>query len=326
MKIGVFTILFNDWKLDDVLDYLSKIGVEAAEIGVGGYSKSTHLEPKDILESKTMLEEFKDKFKRRNMFISALGCHGNPVHPKKEIAAKHHKEFEETVLAAEKLGIDTILVLSGCPGGSPGDETPNWAVCPWPNDYQDILKYQWEEVLIPYWKKAATFAKEHGVTKIAVEPHPGFCVYNTGTLIRLRKEVGDEIGINFDPSHFFWQGIDPVQAILELRDSIYHIHAKDSVLNMRNVQINGVLDPKGFDKFNERSWIFRTVGYGHSYDVWKGIISALASVGYDYVLSVEHEDCLMASEEGLEKAVSFLKDVMIRRRPAKMWWETRIEG
>ncbi|MGI6114476.1 MAG: sugar phosphate isomerase/epimerase family protein [Mahellales bacterium] len=326
MKLGVFSILFNDWTLDDTLDYIKGMGLEAVEIGTGGYSKSNHLEPREIINSKIALENFKDKFKKRDIIISALGAHGNPVHPNKDIAKKHHEEFEETVLAAEKLGVDTVLVLSGCPGGSPRDETPNWSVVSWPDDFREVQEYQWNEVLIPYWKKAAAFARDHGVTKIAVEPHPGFCVYNTETMLKLRQEVGENIGVNFDPSHLFWQMMDPCAAIAKLKDCIFHFHAKDSVLAQGNVAVNGVLDARSYADMEGRSWNFRTVGYGHSSEVWNNIMSALAMAGYDYVISIEHEDSLMDREEGFEKAVDFLKQVIIRKRPEKMWWEMRVEG
>lgn len=326
MKIGAFTILFNDISLEDTLDKLSGLGIEAVEIGTGAYSRSNHCDVEGLLNSTEKLKEYEDKFRKRQMFISALSTHGNPVHPNKDSAARHHKDFENTVLLAEKLGIDTVLVLSGCPGGSPADQTPNWVTCAWPEDFRRILDYQWNEVLIPYWKKASEFARNHGVMKLGIEPHPGFCVYNTETLQCLRRAVGKEIGINFDPSHFFWQGIDPVQVILELGDCIFHVHAKDLYINNKNVQMNGVLDAKPYSAFTERSWLFRTVGYGHSEEVWKGIVSALAAVGYDYVLSIEHEDCLMTREEGLVKAAEMLGRIIIKKKAEKMWWEMRAEG
>lgn len=320
MKIGVFTILFNDRNLSDCLKYLSDLGVEAAEIGTGGYSKSKHCDLDEVLTSKKNLDKFKEVFAKNNITISALSCHGNPVHPKKEISLKDHEEFVKTIMFAEKIGVDTVLVTSGCPGGSPKDETPNWVTCPWPDDFLKILDYQWNEVLIPYWKKATKLAGDYGIKKIAIEPHPGFCVYNTETLLKLRKAVGVEIGVNFDPSHFFWQGMDPIEAIQLLNDSIFHFHAKDVYLNTRNISINGVLDAKHYEHIKERSWTFRTVGYGHSEETWKNIISALRTVGYDYVLSIEHEDFLMSKEEGLQKAVSFLKNIIIKEKAEGMWW------
>lgn len=326
MKIGVFTILFNDLSIDDTLDRLANLGVEASEIGTGGYSRSNHCDVADLLKSTRKCEEYLDKFNRRHIVISALSAHGNPVHPNKAYAAQHHREYEDTVLLAEKLGVDTVLLASGCPGGGPADQTPNWVTCPWPEDFSKILDYQWNEVLVPYWTNAAGFAREHGVTKLAIEPHPGFNVYNTETLLRLRNSVGKEIGVNFDPSHFFWQGMDPVRAIMEFGDAIFHIHAKDTYINYENVRVNGVLDTKPYSAFTNRSWLFRTVGYGHSEEIWKNMVSALAAVGYDGILSIEHEDCLMTREEGLAKAVETLKRVVIKDKPQKMWWEMRAEG
>jgi sugar phosphate isomerase/epimerase len=254
------------------------------------------------------------------MEICALAVHGNPVHPDKAVAASFEKDFRQTVLLAEKLGIDTVITFSGCPGGSPVDKTPNWVTCPWPPVFGEILDYQWNEVLIPYWKKTAEFCKSHGVTKIAFEMHPGFCVYNPETLLRLRAAVGDIIGANFDPSHLFWQGIDPVQAIRALRGAIYHFHAKDTRIDTANTAVNGVLDTKSLADVAGRSWVFRTVGYGHGRDRWNDIISALRTVGYDGAVSIEHEDALMSPEEGLDKAIEFLKQSLIVQPIGDMWW------
>ena len=176
--------------------------------------------------------------------------------------SRFRQDYQNAVLLAEKLGVKRIVGFSGCPGGSPQDRTPNWVTCAWPDDYQKILDYQWEQVLIPYWREAASFAAAHGVEKIALEMHPGFCVYNPETLLRLRTAVGPLIGANFDPSHLFWQGVDPVAAIRYLGDAIYFFHAKDTRLDALNGGVNGVLDTKRFTRERERSWLFRTVGYG----------------------------------------------------------------
>ena len=174
--------------------------------------------------------------------------------------------------------------------------------------------------MIPYWKKTAEFAKSHGINKIAFEMHPGFCVYNPSSLLKLRDAVGDIIGCNFDPSHLLWQGIDPVEAIKKLGDCIYHFHAKDTKIDKTNTAINGVLDTGSYESLASRSWLFRTVGYGSDYAVWKSIISTLKVVGYDGVISIEHEDGLMSVNEGLTKAVSFLKEVIIKETAGKAWW------
>ena len=164
-------------------------------------------------------------------------------------------------------------------------------------------------------------AKEHGVTKIAFEMHPGFCVYNPATLLRLREAVGDAIGANFDPSHLIWQGIDPVAAIRALKGAIYHVHAKDTKIDKYNTAVNGVLDTKHYGKELERSWVFRTVGYGNNESYWRDLVSNLRLCGYDKVLSIEHEDSVMSIDEGLRKAVSFLQDIVIyEEKPTTMSW------
>ena len=218
------------------------------------------------------------------------------------------------------MGVGTVITFSGCPGDHPGAKYPNWVTCPWPEDFLNVLDYQWNDVLIPYWKDAVRFAKSHGINKIALEMHPGFCVYNPYTLLKLRGAVGDAIGANFDPSHLFWQGIEPCEAIKELKDCIFHFHAKDTKLDRRNVAVNGVLDTRHYGDILERSWVFRTVGYGNSEAEWREIMSTLAAVGYDGAISIEHEDALMSVTEGLEKAIAFLKGVIIKEKPGEMWW------
>ncbi|MBE6655704.1 MAG: sugar phosphate isomerase/epimerase [Ruminococcaceae bacterium] len=321
MKLGVLTNLFGSLPLEEALVKFEKLGIEAVEIGCGGYPGRDHADPKALLADDAKLAEFKDALARHNMALACLSCHGNAVHPDPAVAKSFDDDFHDAVLLAEKLGIDTIVTFSGCPGGSPEDKTPNWVTCPWPNDFGKILDYQWNEVLIPYWKKTAAFAAEHGVTKIAFEMHPGFCVYNPETLLRLRAAVGDAIGANFDPSHLIWQGIDPVAAIRALKGAIYHFHAKDTKVDPYNTAVNGVLDTKPFGNEIGRSWIFRSVGYGHGIEFWRDIISNLRLVGYDKVMSIEHEDSLMNQEEGLAHAAKFLKDSIIAEpRPSEMRW------
>lgn len=319
MKLGVFAVLFQNKSLEEALDIVANLGVEAVEIGTGAFPGNAHCEPELLLKDKNAFDKFKASIEKRNLIISGLSCHGNPLHPDPSISKIHHEAFQKTVLLAEKLGVDRVITFSGCPGGSEDDKTPNWVTCPWPNYFTDILNWQWEKKIIPYWKEQAKFASDHGV-KICLEMHPGFSVYNTETLLKLRDAAGDVIGANFDPSHLFWQGIDPVAAVYKLGSAIYHVHAKDTKINNLNSTVNGVLDTKSYSKEAERSWIFRTVGYGHGYDFWKDFLSALRVVGYDYVLSIEHEDSLMSPREGLEKAVSFLKEVMIKEKPAEIWW------
>ena len=307
--------------LEEALTKFEALGIEAAEIGCGGYPGKAHCDPKILLNDQKALDEFKATLARHHIELSNLSAHGNPVHPDKKIAKAFHDDFIDAVLLAEKLGVDTVVTFSGCPGGSPEDKTPNWATCAWPEDFRAVLKYQWDEVLIPYWKKTAEFARNHGVTKIAFEMHPGFCVYNPETMLRIREAVGETLGANFDPSHLIWQGIDPVAAIRALEGAIYHFHAKDTKLDKYNVAKFGVLDTKRYQDEAHRSWIFRSVGYGNGMDYWRDIISALRLVGYDKVMSIEHEDSLMTPEGGLRHAVEFLKQSIIKEpKPGTISW------
>ncbi|MBC7765762.1 MAG: sugar phosphate isomerase/epimerase [Hyphomonadaceae bacterium] len=320
MKLGVFTVLLAQKPLEEALVYLASLGVQAVELGTGGYPGTAHVDAKAFLAQPEKIADLQALVAKYNMEISALSCHGNPVHPQKEIRDSFHTDFENTVLLAQKLGIERVVTFSGCPGDCEHSLYPNWVTCSWPPEYLEVLDYQWNEVLIPYWKKAGQFALEHGVTKICLEMHPGFAVYNPDTLLKLREAVGDVIGANVDPSHLFWQGMDPVAAIRQLKGAIYHFHAKDTKMDLYNCAANGVLDLKHYGDERGRSWIFRTVGYGHDAEVWRAIASELRKVGYDHVMSIEHEDGLMSVNEGLTKAVTFLKDVMIFEPSGVMWW------
>jgi sugar phosphate isomerase/epimerase len=319
MKVGVFTVLFGQQPFEKALDYIAKAGVEAVEVGTGNYPGGTHCDPRELLSSAAKRKEFLKAIESRGLSLSALSCHGNPLHPDARIARAHHATQRNTILLAEKLGIDRVITFSGCPGDGEKAKHPNWVTCPWPEDFSNIVKWQWEKKVIPYWKTEARFAKSHKV-RLCFEMHPGFVVYNTETMLRLREACGDNVGANFDPSHLYWQGMDPCASIRALGKAIFHVHAKDCRIYQANSLRNGVLDTKHYGDEINRSWIFRTVGYGHGADEWKDMVSTLKMMGYDDVLSIEHEDSLMSTEEGFRKAVAFLKDVIIAEKTGEMWW------
>jgi sugar phosphate isomerase/epimerase len=319
MKLGVFAVMFSKLPFEKALDYIASRGVEVVEIGCGGYVGDAHCKPAELLNDAAATATLKQAVESRGLKISALSAHANPLHPDPAIGDAHRTAITNAILMAESLGVDTVVTFSGCPGGGPDDRTPNWITCPWPPDFSSSVKWQWEAVMIPYWQATAKFAQEHGV-RLAIEMHPGFCVYNVETMLALREAVGPTIGVNFDPSHLFWQGADPSFAIRALGNSIYHFHAKDTVIDPINATTNGVLDTKSYADFSHRSWIFRTVGYGHSEDVWRGMISNLQLVNYEGAISIEHEDGLMSQNEGFEKAAAFLNNLIIRQQPNEAFW------
>lgn len=320
MKIGVFTALFQNRSFEEALDMIKQFGIDVIEVGTGGFVGNAHCNASLLLTDEMKIRQFKRVVEERGLFISAFSCHGNPLHPQKAVADKHQQDLRDTIKLAEKLGIERINLFAGCPGDSENSKYPNWVVCPWPDDYLAISKWQWEEKIIPFWQEEVKFARQHGIHKLCFEMHPGDSVYNPEKLLRLREAVGEEIGCNFDPSHLFWQGINPLAAIRRLGQAIYHVHAKDVKIDPFNTSVNGVLDTKHYSEEMDRSWIFRTVGYGHGYQFWKDFVSTLRLIGYDYVLSIEHEDSLMSSREGLDKAVTFLKEIMLTEERGKMFW------
>ena len=305
---------------EQALDYLAGLGVQTVEIGAGAYSGVDHCDADALLASDQKAGDFLKAISSRGLQISCLSVHGNPIHPDKEIATKHDADYRRCIRLAQKLGVEAVTTFSGCPGGAPGDKQPNWVTSPWPPEYLDILDYQWKEVVIPYWLEAADFARKHGVHKIALEMHPGFVVYNPETLLKLRAAAGPEIGANFDPSHLIWQGIDPCAAVRALQGAVWHVHAKDTSVQHWNSRTNGVLDTKHYADEINRSWIFRTVGYGSPRQFWCDFVSALRMTGYDGALSIEHEDSLMTAREGLEKAIRFLQSIVLKDPKGAVTW------
>ena len=321
MQLSVLANLYGAKSLEETLQILTSLGVHTVEIGAGGYPGKAHCNPAELLADEKKFDEFVALFKKYDVNICALATHGNAVHPDKAIAKQFDEDFRNAVLLAEKLGVKTVITFSGCPGDSEGSKYPNWVTCPWPEDFLHILDWQWNEVLIPYWKEAGAFALAYNVPHIAFEMHPGFCVYNPETLLKLRAAVGDVIGANFDPSHLIWQGMDPVAAIRELKGAIYHVHAKDTKIDKYNTAKNGVLDTKHYSDELNRAWVFRTVGYGNGETYWRDLVSNLRLCGYDRVLSIEHEDSVMTIDEGLQKAVAFLNGIIIKEeKPTTMSW------
>jgi sugar phosphate isomerase/epimerase len=320
MKVGVFTVILRSLKLERVLNYLADLGVQAVEIGSGGYAGNDHCNTDELLASDRKAKEFLNAITSRGLEISSLSCHGNPLHPNKKFAAESDLAFRKSVRLASKLGVEVVTTFSGCPGDYPGAKQPNWVTCAWPPDYLETLKWQWDKVVLPYWERTVAFTRKHGIKKIALEMHPGFVVYNPETLLKLRKNAGPEIGANFDPSHLFWQGIDPCAAVRALHGAIHHVHAKDLAIHPWNSLTNGNLDTKHYSDEMNRSWIFRTVGYGNPRSFWCDFVSALRMVGYDGALSMEHEDSLMTPKEGLEKGVRFLQGLILAEPKGQVTW------
>ena len=319
MQIGVLTALYQHLPITTVLDKVKAMGITAVEIGTGAYAADSHLNLEHLLSDEPAREAYLEEIHHRGMIISALSCHGNPIHPNPAIAQHADDLFRKTVALAHLMGVPVVNTFSGLPAGCEGDRMPNWVTCPWPPHFLEILKYQWDQVAIPYWKEATSFTADHGV-KIGIEIHPGMLIYNVETLLRMRSETGPALGANLDPSHLVWNGVNLVAAIRALGGAVHHVHGKDCYVDQLNIAVNGCNDHKPYERIPERSWTFRTIGYGHDLTFWKDFISALRLVGYDDVISIEHEDALMSSDEGLAKAAALLKEAIISDLPGEMFW------
>ena len=320
MDIGVHTPPLADESLEGALSYLDELGVDAIEPGVGGHPGEDHLPREEHLDNDSAQQEVLNLLNEYDMRISALAIHNNPLHPDEARAEEADTELREAIRLAGQLEVGTVTGFSGLPAGSPNDETPNWITAPWPPEHAEALEYQWE-VAVEYWSELASFADDHGVD-IAIEMHPNMLVYEPHGLARLREETGERIGANFDPSHLYWQGISVTDAIRYLgeRDAIHHFHAKDTKVYEEQSREKGVLDTTAYDDEPNRSWLFRSVGYGHDESHWKDIVSTLRMVGYDGALSIEHEDSLTSSREGLEKAIGLLGRAVFETEPGEAYW------
>ena len=304
MKIGIVSDSLGHLSRDAMLDAAAKFGIEGVELNAANWTSAPHLDLKKALASADERKNLLAAAKSRGVEIMALNANGNQLHPTD--GERQSEALYDTIRLANALGVDTVVCMSGLPEGGNGDKTPNWVVSSWPPETQTMLKYQWEERLLPYWEKLAAFAKTNGV-RLAVELHGNQLVYNVATLLRLRKEIGAAVGANFDPSHLMWMGADPIVAIDALRGAIYHTHAKDTFINKPVCDVNSRLENGSLMDIPARAWSYITLGFGNGESFWRNFCYRLRMTGYDGWLSIEHEDVMLSREEGVRKSVALLK-------------------
>lgn len=313
MKIGMVTDGLGHLKLDEFLPAAAEAGVEMLEFACGNWSTAPHLNLDEMVESERARREFIAKVRDHGLEISALNCSGNQLAPG-EAGKAHESVVRKTFQLANLMGINRVVMMSGLPAG-PGDTHPNWIIVAWPPEASQLLNWQWDEVAIPYWRDLAAYGRNLGIDRICIELHGHQLVYNTETLLKLREAVGETVGANFDPSHMMWMGGEPLTAIRQLGEAIFYVHAKDTRIDRANSDPNGLLETKPNARVMERAWNYVTLGYGHGESWWRDFVTLLAQVGYDDVLSIEHEDMSMSPLEGVRKSVEFLERIIIREMP-----------
>jgi sugar phosphate isomerase/epimerase len=312
MKLCAVSESLGHLSFEDAAKVSAELGLAGLEIGTGNWCAAPHANLKSLLESEDKRREFLSVFERNGLSLAAFNCNGNQLHPVD--GERQSKVVYDTLQAAELLGVNTLVLMSGLPAGGPADVRPNWVTCAWPLENGEILDWQWNEKLLPYWTKLAAAAKDFGVTKLCVELHGHQLVYNVPTLLKLRKEVGKIVGANLDPSHLFWMDADPLAAIDALGDAIHHVHAKDTFMNTPALDLTGRLETIGHEKVRDRAWSYITLGYGHGEQWWRQFCYRLRLNGYDGWLSIEHEDLILSRMEGMRRSVDLLKRTMIEEK------------
>lgn len=311
VKLGLMTDSLGHLAFDDLLATARDLGLDTLEFSTGNWGSAPHLDLRTMLASEDRRLEFLSKIAAHGLRISALNCSGNQLAPGEE-GELHDRVVRQTVELAGLMQVDRVVLMSGLPA-APGDTYPNWVTVAWPPETKRVLDYQWSDVAIPYWRDLVSFAREREVRMLCIEPHAHQLVYNTETALRLRDEVGETVGVNFDPSHMMWMGADPLSAMKSLAGAIYHVHAKDTRIDRENSARNSLIETKPVDQVAARSWNYVTLGHGHPEEFWQEFVSLLARVGYDDVLSIEHEDLSLPPLEGVRRSVELL-DRLVREQ------------
>ena len=307
MELGLYTDSLPDHTFEEALDVAARVGATAIEIATGGQSSAPHLRIDDLLGDRMRRAAFEEAFRSRGLRIAALNCSAWPLHPR--LGEGHVALIRKTIRLASELGVTKIVTMSGSPGDGPASSAVNFVWYPWPDESMALLERQWDDG-IALWRELATEAEGAGIEAIAFELHPLHLVYNVPTFERMRDAVGPLIGVNLDPSHLFWQGMDPLAVIRALGTAVKHVHVKDTELVSDQVAIAGVLDQRPFDDPSNRAWVFRTPGAVHDDAWWSAFVDALRDVGYDDALAIENEDAYLPAEAAVEEAARFLRPII----------------
>jgi len=311
MKLCVNTDTFGDMPFEQALDVIAGLGIDAVEVAAGGHSTAPHMRIGELLADAAARARFADAIDSRGLRLNAINCSADPLHPLH--GEQHRQLIRDSIQLAGLLGVEKIVTMSGCPGESPDARTINWIWFPWPDEMLAIREEQWEAG-IGVWRELADFAARHGDERIARELMPLQLVYNVPTLLRMREAVGPAIGANIDPSHMFWQQMDPLRVVAALGPAVHHVHLKDTELYDGELALNGVLDARPWDDPTRRSWVFRAIGRGHPASFWDAFVGALAQAGYDDALSIENEDVLLPGESGVREALTLLDSLPALQR------------
>ena len=269
MDIGLLTSPFRKESLEDIIIWASGHGFEALEVNA---APGGHIDPCQVEADKgDAVKQLLDVHK--GVRISSLACYSNVLDPDPGKRAQTLERLKACVRAAKLLGVDVVCTLAGMP--LPGKTKMQTIEQDGPAVFKEVCEY----------------AGERGI-KIALENWFQTNIQHLGHWRRLFEVVPlDNFGLNFDPSHLYWQGIDHIAAVHEFGPRIFHTHAKDCEIRRALRAVIGVLE-FGW-------WRYVIPGFGEIH--WGQYIGALRDAKYDGVLSIEHEDRAMAREFGFIK-------------------------
>ena len=330
MRIGVYTAVLHDRDLPAALATAKELGLEGVEVNAGGFIGTPHLPVDAVLASDAARDDYLAVFDDAGVALSGLNVNGNPLHVNRAVRAKHAHDLVRSIALAERLGQTRAVCMSGLPGGAFGAVAPTWVVNPWDSSWLDALEHQWS-VAVPFWRELDRRAADAGV-HLCIEMHPQNLVFNPATLERLVEATGaTHVGAEMDPSHLFWQGMDPIAVIRHLGPLVRHAAAKDVRVNPA-CAIHGVLDDRfrrlgpdeervqigtgeGTDGDHhvtewpkDSAWDFVAVGNGHDAAWWAEFLRALHEVDPDMAVNIEHEDTSLGRIEGLRVAADTLAE------------------
>jgi sugar phosphate isomerase/epimerase len=306
LRIGLLTDALDRRPLEEVAEWCAARGIVAAELGVGGYSPAPHARL-SLLADASGRERLLGVLAEAGLELAALNASGNPLHPDERIGRRHGEELRAAIELAQLLEVRRVVAMSGCPGGPGGGGFPVFAGGAWLPDLEGLWEWQWERIAA-YWRDLSAWAAGAAPdVVVCLELHPGTSIYNPESYRLLRSVTRDNVRVNLDPSHFWWQGIDPVAAAGELSGAIAFVHGKDTLLHPDRIARRGVLDFRWPSDAETMPWHFAAVGAGRTTEEWALLLQAVRAAGYDDVVSIEHEDPRLEPESGIEASLAGLE-------------------
>jgi sugar phosphate isomerase/epimerase len=313
MRVGLLTDAFTHLSLPQTLAWCAEHGLDSVELGTGGYSETPHADLAKLSGSAPARADLLAQVASHGLSLGALNVSGNPLHPNRGIGGRHDSDLRATLVLAQKLGVTQVVAMSGCPGG-PGDTDGGWPVFAggaWLPDMEGLWDWQWRERIAPYWQELSRWAQSEAPdVRICLELHPGTSVYNAESYHQLREVTGGNVLVNLDPSHFWWQGMDPVTVIGELPGAIGWSHGKDTFIQPSRMAVTGSLDFRWPREASAMPWYFCAVGAGHPASEWADLIRALQQAGHEHTISIEHEDPNLSPEDGVLASLKGLREAL----------------